>query len=474
MQTNGGASESTTGVGDVNNGSDQLSDIAPNSITTSQTGSCSANQTQSQPQQQQQLRASMSPGHQQNHLHQSSLGFQSGPNSVLPSQGVGSPTNQVSHHLVPQPVGYHQRHAQSYHNQQHQTRHYHHQQNKYNSPRGDNESKVNHVLLITVINPHYTITCDLIHQICSTYGKVNRIVIFKKNGVQAMVEFDNVESAKRAKSMLNGCDIYSGCCTLRIEYAKPTRLNIHKNDNDSFDYTNPNFVGGHGDASSGLSEHGHHQSLPNATSQQQGRHQSHQQPSHGHHSRGGGGRSSIVGAHTQHHGPQLFHPSHHHHSQSNAPHHQVQSQIPVTSAQQGPNYHGMNTSLDQPQPTTNDAFHSGGINFSRGGPPTAYVDPYLPTHGGPHSSMYPRHEGHQHSHQHHHRPAPIGGGHNHNSTFSTANPSSTLMTSSNLTSSQGTVMMVYGLQPDRVNCDRLFNLFCLYGNVVRVRTTSIQ
>lgn len=33
---------------------------------------------------------------------------------------------------------------------------------------------------------------------------------------------------------------------------------------------------------------------------------------------------------------------------------------------------------------------------------------------------------------------------------------------------QGTVMMVYGLQTDRVNCDKLFNLFCLYGNVVRV------
>lgn len=33
---------------------------------------------------------------------------------------------------------------------------------------------------------------------------------------------------------------------------------------------------------------------------------------------------------------------------------------------------------------------------------------------------------------------------------------------------QSTVMMVYGLQPDRINCDRLFNLFCLYGNVAKV------
>ena len=37
------------------------------------------------------------------------------------------------------------------------------------------------------------------------------------------------------------------------------------------------------------------------------------------------------------------------------------------------------------------------------------------------------------------------------------------------TSNQGSVMMVYGLQSDKVNCDKLFNLFCLYGNVSKVK-----
>jgi heterogeneous nuclear ribonucleoprotein L len=78
------------------------------------------------------------------------------------------------------------------------------------------------VLLVTVINPAYPITCDVINQICSPHGKVYRVVIFKKNGVQAMVEFDSIDSAKRAKINLHGCDIYSGCCTLRIEFAKVT------------------------------------------------------------------------------------------------------------------------------------------------------------------------------------------------------------------------------------------------------------
>jgi len=36
---------------------------------------------------------------------------------------------------------------------------------------------------------------------------------------------------------------------------------------------------------------------------------------------------------------------------------------------------------------------------------------------------------------------------------------------------QGSVMMVYGLHPEKMNCQRLFNLFCLYGNVVRVSSS---
>ena len=35
---------------------------------------------------------------------------------------------------------------------------------------------------------------------------------------------------------------------------------------------------------------------------------------------------------------------------------------------------------------------------------------------------------------------------------------------------QGAVLMVYSLNKDRMNADKLFNLLCLYGNVVRVRT----
>lgn len=33
---------------------------------------------------------------------------------------------------------------------------------------------------------------------------------------------------------------------------------------------------------------------------------------------------------------------------------------------------------------------------------------------------------------------------------------------------QGAVMMAYGLNHEKMNCDKLFNILCLYGNVARV------
>lgn len=107
---------------------------------------------------------------------------------------------------------------------------------------------------------------------CNPIGNVLRIVIFKRNGIQAMVEypenmewaesdeaercvlmacwlrvgcvfivcwlcvrvrvgcvlfldsavcrFESVHCAQKAKAALNGADIYAGCCTLKIEYAR--------------------------------------------------------------------------------------------------------------------------------------------------------------------------------------------------------------------------------------------------------------
>ncbi|XP_070590801.1 heterogeneous nuclear ribonucleoprotein L-like isoform X1 [Erythrolamprus reginae] len=103
----------------------------------------------------------------------------------------------------------------------------------------DDPSGGTKVLLLSIQNPLYPITVDVLYTVCNPVGKVQRIVIFKRNGIQAMVEFESVLCAQKAKAALNGADIYAGCCTLKIEYARPTRLNVIRNDNDSWDYTKP-------------------------------------------------------------------------------------------------------------------------------------------------------------------------------------------------------------------------------------------
>ncbi|XP_046899752.1 heterogeneous nuclear ribonucleoprotein L-like [Hypomesus transpacificus] len=106
----------------------------------------------------------------------------------------------------------------------------------------DDPNSGNKVLLLSIQNPLYPISTDVLYTVCNPIGNVLRIVIFKRNGIQAMVEFETVQNAQKAKAALNGADIYAGCCTLKIEYARPTRLNVIRNDNDSWDYTKPFLV----------------------------------------------------------------------------------------------------------------------------------------------------------------------------------------------------------------------------------------
>ncbi|KAK2706856.1 hypothetical protein QYM36_014781, partial [Artemia franciscana] len=99
-------------------------------------------------------------------------------------------------------------------------------------------SEPNKILLLHISNPMYPITVEVIQRITSRFGEVLRIVIFKKNGVQAMVEFSSVESAEEAKANLDNCDIYAGCCTLSIEFARTGRLNVPRNNIETgWDFT---------------------------------------------------------------------------------------------------------------------------------------------------------------------------------------------------------------------------------------------
>uniref|UniRef100_A0A3P8UDU1 Heterogeneous nuclear ribonucleoprotein L-like n=1 Tax=Cynoglossus semilaevis TaxID=244447 RepID=A0A3P8UDU1_CYNSE len=97
----------------------------------------------------------------------------------------------------------------------------------------------NKVLLLSVQNPLYPITTDILFMACNPISPVQRIVIFKRHGIMAMVEYPDsvVSDARKVKLALNGAEIYTGCCRLSIQYAKPKRLNVFCNDHSSWDYT---------------------------------------------------------------------------------------------------------------------------------------------------------------------------------------------------------------------------------------------
>ncbi|XP_023244195.1 heterogeneous nuclear ribonucleoprotein L-like [Centruroides sculpturatus] len=346
-----------------------------------------------------------------------------------------------------------------------------------NRNRGPEEEKLNHILLMTIQNPAYPITVDVIHTICNPSGKVHRIVIFKKNGVQAMVEFDSIESAKRAKESLNGADIYSGCCTLKIEYAKPTRLNVHKNDNESWDYTNPS-LGGIDDhlchrwGSSKYSLHivGHLYWFLSENMVQD--------------------FCAFAGASFL--CPTLFRMLN---NAKDTPHHNKLAgvyRIPIKDHRwdkdlayvgstkkivggkisdrpallQEPRGYGSPPYRDgapRPGPPAypdRDYDGYGGRGPSHGygngdygpppGPQSRYGGPLPDRYGRYESDMYDgRNEG----------PPPGARGPLYGPGPSPGGPGGP---------QQGSVVMIYGLAPDKMNADRLFNLFCLYGNVVRV------
>ena len=57
--------------------------------------------------------------------------------------------------------------------------------------------------------------------------------------------------AQTAKLSLDGQNIYTNCCTLRIAYSKMTSLKVKYNNDKSFDYTRPNLPRGETDGMMG-------------------------------------------------------------------------------------------------------------------------------------------------------------------------------------------------------------------------------
>ncbi|KAG8078592.1 hypothetical protein GUJ93_ZPchr0007g3820 [Zizania palustris] len=106
--------------------------------------------------------------------------------------------------------------------------------------RNPDQEEPNRILLITVHHMLYPITIEVLHQVFSSYGFVEKIVTFQKSaGFQALIQYQSRQSAIQAYGTLHGRNIYDGCCQLDIQYSNLSELQVHNNNDRSRDFTNP-------------------------------------------------------------------------------------------------------------------------------------------------------------------------------------------------------------------------------------------
>jgi heterogeneous nuclear ribonucleoprotein L len=238
------------------------------------------------------------------------------------------------------------------------------------------------ILGLTVYRANYPITTDLVHKIVSQHGKPLKVLIIRKKNIVAFVEFGSIADAKHVKMRLNGADIYSGCCSLKVDFAPNRPLRISQNDHEQWDEQLESLQM-HGGPSGGIS----HRSIS----------------------------SSLLGG-----------PPHNSQEQVSNPVglSQVVNQMMETLK------HGVGGLRNFPAPAMESAARMmlehpisqmGGQFSGFGGP--------MPEPGNVGSMRMPS-----------------GGG-----------------------SGVSLVVLIYGFSMEEMNCDRVFNIACLYGNVSRVK-----
>ncbi|XP_024534018.1 polypyrimidine tract-binding protein homolog 3 [Selaginella moellendorffii] len=99
------------------------------------------------------------------------------------------------------------------------------------------------VLLAIIHNPLYQMNVDILHQVFSPHGNIEKIVIFHKAAVQAFIVFDSDEAAAAAKSALQGRQIFDGCCKLDIKFSINQNVRVIANNELTRDYTNNSLPG---------------------------------------------------------------------------------------------------------------------------------------------------------------------------------------------------------------------------------------
>ncbi|CAO2827945.1 unnamed protein product [Amaranthus hypochondriacus] len=107
--------------------------------------------------------------------------------------------------------------------------------------KSDTDGQPNRILLVSIHHVIYPMTAEVLNQVFSPHGFVEKIVTFQKSaGFQALIQYQSRQSATSAMSALHGRNIYDGCCQLDVQYSNLTELQVNFNNDRSRDFTNPN------------------------------------------------------------------------------------------------------------------------------------------------------------------------------------------------------------------------------------------
>nr|AVY91693.1 polypyrimidine tract-binding [Saccharum hybrid cultivar SP80-3280]AVY91711.1 polypyrimidine [Saccharum hybrid cultivar SP80-3280]AVY91718.1 polypyrimidine [Saccharum hybrid cultivar SP80-3280] len=103
---------------------------------------------------------------------------------------------------------------------------------------GKKQEAESNILLASVENMQYVVTIDVLHEVFSAFGFVQKIAIFEKNGFQALIQYPDIQTAVAAKEALEGHSIYEGgYCKLHLTFSRHTELNVKVNNERGRDYT---------------------------------------------------------------------------------------------------------------------------------------------------------------------------------------------------------------------------------------------
>ncbi|XP_055021181.1 polypyrimidine tract-binding protein 1b isoform X1 [Boleophthalmus pectinirostris] len=112
-------------------------------------------------------------------------------------------------------------------------------------PAAPPPSAVLRVVVENMVCAPGAVTMDTLYQVFSKFGTVLRIIVFTKNSqFQALLQYSDGQAAQAAKVLLDGQNLYSGCCTLRISFSKLNTLDIKFNNERSRDFTRPDLPSG--------------------------------------------------------------------------------------------------------------------------------------------------------------------------------------------------------------------------------------